>query len=401
LEYRKRIKPISFLLIISAFALFCIALSNSFKINQYNFVVLANQELSPQRYQSPTSVGGASSNICGTPITIYEDTLSCPQSSVTEIDFGQRNGGGKSGQIVVSKNLQAKVYSISKPTTLLSGSDIPNTAPVLRKDSLMLPSADTFFSEKHFNYGKYPGQDTPTHQAAPYASDYELKFGEADAISQKGNYIEDEYRVSNTQACASCKSDPTSSNMYAQTLRKRTEYPNQGYTNTPTASLACATPNSISVNSLRLACIDEKVSLLTRLTSFFTDTSWIECNKVEYDEEGRLISDGRCIDTKDITLELDGIFEETNTTYKKMVHTTKSPKESVEYNGEIKYVFPAKIQVDGRIYSINASINAPAEYYRNASAVSNIPGDTVSAQLYNAFIKFWSGQDSTGIFNKL
>jgi hypothetical protein len=149
----------------------------------------------------------------------------------------------------------------------------------------------------------------------------------------------------------------------------------------------CKDEDSISVTPQGVGCIDEGYSILKRVTAVFSGSDWEQCNKVEYDEEGNIISDGRCIDIEDVELDLSGIFENTNNAYKKIVDTQMYPNSG--YNCELALSFPAWVEIDGRgIYKVSAKINVPYECWRKNQEFDDTASETPSDRGLKAFIEY-------------
>jgi hypothetical protein len=158
----------------------------------------------------------------------------------------------------------------------------------------------------------------------------------------------------------------------------------------------CKDEDSISVDPTGFACLDEEYSILKRVTAIFSASAWEQCNEVEYDNEGNIISDGRCIDIEDVQLDLSGIFENTNTAYSRIIDNHKSPES--EYDCELAISFPAWIEIDGKgIYKISAKMNVPYECWRKSQEFDDINSETPSGIGVKTFIEYIEGLNRESI----
>jgi hypothetical protein len=351
----------------------------------------SNETLQPKLREDEIRAVSNSNGVCGTPVVLYEGTENCSGGGTVDIDFGERNGGQRSGTLVYSKDLSLKISKITIPLGILSGTDIPNTNIKLSKDSYILPGASSMFVDRHEDVGRAPGSDrVPVVEYDTWATKGQVSFSELGEPSQEAQIVVDEYVPSNTENCATCSTNSDKSEKIAEVVKNRMLPPgyNGNEIETEVSVLMCKGEDSISVNPTGVGCIDEDFSILKRVTAIFSGSDWQQCNEIEYDEEGNIISsDGRCIDIEDVELELNGIFAETNKTYKNIVDIQMPPNSG--YNCEQSITFPAWIEIDGKgIYKVSAKMNVPYECWRKNQEFDDIDSETPSGRGVDSFIRY-------------
>jgi hypothetical protein len=275
------------------------------------------------------------------------------------------------------------------PLGILSGTDIPTTNIQLKEDQYILPAASSLFVNRHEDVARPP--DTQKVSAVEYetwATKGEISFSESEEPSQESQVVVDEYTQSNTEECATCSTNSDKSEKIGKLVRDRNLPPGHSADiSTEVPLLLCKDEDSISVDPDGIACIDEEFSILKQVTAIFSGSDWEQCNKVEYDEEGNLISDGRCIDIEDVQLDLSGIFENTNSAYERIVDNHMSPGSG--YDCELSVSFPAWIEIDGKgIYKISAKMNVPYECWRKSQEFDDTESETPPDIGIKAFIKY-------------
>lgn len=387
------IKPKQFLILLVLFGFISISISKKIQIKEYNITsntAQISETLEPKIREDEVKAVSNNNGICGSPVVIYDDNQNCLGGGSVDIDYSENNGGRKSGTMVYSKELSLKVSKVTIPLGVLSGSDIPTTNIKLTKDSYLLPSASSLFTDRHEDVRRAPfTSKVVAVEYDTWATKGKVSFSELDEPSQEANIVVDEYAPSNTERCATCSTNPDKSEKIAKVVNDRSLPPDQnGEVEAQLPVLMCKGEDSVTVNPTGVSCIDEEYSILKRVTAIFSGSDWEECNKVEYDDEGNIISDGRCIDIEDIVLDLSGIFENTNTAYKQIVDSQMHPGNN--YNGELALTFPAYVEIDGRgIYKVSAKINVPYEYWRMSQEFDDIEeNETPTSAGIKAFIKY-------------
>lgn len=388
----KRLKPKNFLLLLITFSLFCVFVTRRVILREY--VIFANtrqsfENLQPRRREEEVHSVTDMEGLCGTPVTIYEDIENCQGGGAVEVDFAERNGGTRSGNLVYSKDLSLKISKITIPIQILSGTDIPNTNITIKEDEYILPGASSLFVDRHEDVGRFPGRDRlEVVEYETWATVGELSFSELGEPSQRSELIVDEYVETKTPDCASCSTNSDRSEQIGELVNNRTLFPGHSISiESKVPVLMCKDEDSIYVDAKRVACIDEQFSFLKRVTAIFSSARWEQCNKVEYDEEGNLISDGRCIDMESVVLDLSGIFSNTNAGYKKIVDKQLYPASG--YDCEMSLTFPAWVEVDGKgIYRISAKMNVPYECWRKSQEFDDTDKKTPSRRSIEALIEY-------------
>lgn len=387
-----RLKPKQFLIILSTFAVVAVFVSKKLIVNAYNITsntAQYNENLKPQIREESVKAVNNSNGACGLPVVVYEDTQNCSGGGSVEVDFGERNGGRETGTVVYSKDLSLKISKITVPLGVLSGTGIGNTNISLTRDSYILPAASSMFVDRHEDIGRAPGSEkVSVVEYETWATKGELSFSELEERSQESEVVVDEYIPSNTTNCASCSTNSDKSEKIGKLVNDRTLSPgHSGNIEAKIPVLMCKDEDSISVNPTGVGCIDEEFSILKRVTAIFSGSDWQQCNEVEYDDEGNIISDGKCIDIENVVLDLSGIFENTNTAYKKIVDTQMAPNNS--YDCEMSITFPAWVEIDGKgIYKISAKMNVPYECWRKSQEFDDIKSETPKGIVMKAFLKY-------------
>ena len=394
---KKNLQPKQLLLLLSIFGILSVLVTKNIFVKEYNVEVNAQQSfenLTPQK-KTASVKASTSNNVCGEPVVVYTDGENCSGGGSTTMDVSSNAGGTNRGSVIYSDDLQLVISKITIPTNLLSGSDIPNTNLILRNDDYVLPAASSMLTEHHAEVGRAPGESVDTGVVYDtWASKGSTKFAELDENSNEVEVVVDEYVPSNTQACATCSTNPDRSNTIGETVLARQSIP--GHTTTEEDEgqiiLMCKDENSIKVDANGLTCIDEEYSVLKKVTAMFSVDDWYECSRIEYDEEGNQITDGKCINTEDIVLDLSSIFGNTNEAYARGVANNTYP--GSDYNGELSIIFPAWVEIKGEgIFKVSAKITVPYEYYRQMNAFDDTESETPSRNQYNAFIKYVEGLD--------
>jgi hypothetical protein len=396
----KKLQPKQFLFLLIAFALMSVFFSEKLFVKAYSLetsISQFNDNLQPLLREEEVRAAESSQGVCGSPVVIYEDTQNCTGGGSVDVDFSENNGGSRSGTYVYSKDLSLKVSKVTIPLGILSGTDINSTNLSLKNDSYILPASSSMFTDTHEDVGRAPSR--PKVEAVEYdiwATKGEVSFSELEEPSQESNVVVEEYVPSNTEECATCSTNPDKSEKIGKLVNDRTLPP--GHSEDVEAYLPvlmCKDEDSISVTPKGVACIDEGYSVLKRVTAIFSGSDWEQCNQPQYDEEGNLISDGKCINIEDVILDLSGIFENTNAAYKKIVDSQMNPDSG--YNCEMSLSFPAWVEIDGRgIYKVSAKINVPYECWRKSQEFDDTNSETPSDLGLKAFIKYIEslGRDS-------
>jgi len=382
-------------MLLTAFAMFTVFVTKQLFIKTYaldSAVNQYNENLQPMLKENEVKAVDNDQGVCGTPVVVYEDTQNCSGGGTVDVDFSESNGGSKSGTVVYSKDLSLKVSKITIPLGILSGTDIFNTNLSLTNDSYILPSASALFTNRHEDVGRPP--TTPKVEVVEYdtwATKGQVSFSELEEPSQESNVVVEEYVPSNTQECATCSTNSDKSEQIGGLVNDRTLPP--GHSSNIEAYLPvlmCKDEDSISVTPRGVGCIDEGYSILKRVTAIFSGSDWQQCNEVQYDEEGNIVLDGRCIDIENVVLDLSGIFENTNVAYKKIVDSQMNPDSG--YNCELSLTFPAWIEIDGKgIYKVSAKINVPYECWRKNQEFDDTDSETPSDRGLKAFIEYIEG----------
>jgi hypothetical protein len=301
--------------------------------------------------------------------------------------------------MVYSKDLSLKVSKITIPLGILSGSDIANTNLRITTDEYIIPAASSMFVDRHEDVQRAPGSEKiDSVEYETWATKGEVSFAEVDDSSQESQVIVDEYVPSNTQQCASCSTNSDKSEKIGKLVNDRTlppEYNEDIETQLPV--LMCKDEDSVSVEANGVACIDEEFSVLKQVTAIFSGSDWQQCNEIEYDDEGNIISDGRCIDIENVELVLNGIFQETNAGYKKIVDKQTYPGNN--YNCEMSITFPAWIEIDGKgIYKVSAKMNVPYECWRMSQEFDDIEEDETPTNAgIKSFLKYIEALDREAV----
>lgn len=388
---KKQLQPKQLLILLTTFALLSVFLSKKLLVKAYHFntqIQQTNETLQPLLRKDEVKAV-SNNNICGSPVVIFEETQNCSGGGSVDVDFGERNGGKRSGTVVYSKDLSLKVSKITIPLGILSGTDIPDSNIKLSKDSYILPGASSMFVDRHEDVGRAPTSAKITAvEYDTWATKGQVSFSELDEPSQEAKIVVDEYVPSNTQDCATCSTNSDKSEKIAEVVNNRTLPP--GHSKNIEAKLPvlmCKGEDSISVDPKGVGCIDEDFSILKQVTAIFSGSDWQQCNEIEYDDEGNMISDGRCIDIENVELDLSGIFQNTNATYKKIVDVQMYPNSG--YNCEQSVTFPAWVEIDGKgIYKITAKMNVPYECFRKGQEFDDTESETPSSRVIEAFIRY-------------
>jgi hypothetical protein len=392
-----RLEPKQFLILLTLFGVVSIYITRKPFLKEYLVNTNTQQSfenLQPQLREDDVKASTSSNGVCDTPVTIYEGIDNCEGGGEATVDFGRNNGGQTLGSTVYSKeNLSIKISKITMPVGFLSGSDIPNTNITITKDSYILPSASSMLVDRHEDVGRYPGKEkVPTVVNATWATDTSVIV--EDDTRQNANTVVDTYVPSNTTACATCSTNSDKSEKIGKIVYERTLSP--GHTtseeNENQIVLMCKNDTSVPIDAKGFTCIDEEYSILKKVSSAAIKVAdWLQCSKVEYDDEGNLISDGKCYDTEDIVLDLSGIFENTTNAYKKAVDSNLYPGN--DYNGERSIIFPAWIEIDGKgIYKISAKMNvSQLEYWRKTQEFDDVESETPSSASFQAYWKYIEG----------
>lgn len=391
----KRLKPKQFLILLIFFALASVFLSQKVIVNAYNIAFNTAQidEILIPKVREETKAVESSNTVCGTPVVVYEDTQNCSGGGSVDVDFSESNGGRKQGTVVYSKDLSLKISKITIPLNILSGSDIPSTnIEITKGNKYILPSASSMFVDAHENVGRIPGEEkVSVVEYETWATTGEVLFSEVEESSQKSQVVVDEYVLSNTKECAICSTNSDKSEKIGGLVNSRSLSP--GHSNdieSKVPILMCKDEDSIEVDAKGVGCIDEEFSILKRVTAIFSGSDWEKCNEVEYDEEGNIISDGRCIDIENVVLDLSGIFENTNMAYEKIVDDHTAP--GSEYTCEMAVTFPAWVEIDGKgIYKISAKINVPYECWRKNQEFDDTDSETPSSVKITEFVRYLEG----------
>lgn len=391
----KRLQPKEFLILLILFASFSVFLTRRLFVRTYRLdsnIEQSRESIQPQLRITEVKAANNSDEVCGSPVVVYEGTQNCSGGGNVQVDFGERNGGRRNGTVVYSKDLSLKISKITMPLGVLSGTEIPNTNISITEDDYILPAASSLFVDGHEDVGRLPG--SPKAEAVEYdtwATVGQVSFSELGEPSQESQVVVDEYVPSDTEECATCSTNSDKSEKIGELVKNRTLSP--GHSRDVEATLPvlmCQDEESISISPTGVACIDEEYSILKRVTAIFSGSDWEQCNELEYDEEGNLISDGRCIDIENVVLDLSGIFENTSAAYKKIVDSQMHPDSG--YNCELSLTFPAWVEIEGKgIYKISAKINVPYECWRKSQEFDDTNSETPSDRGLKAFIKFVEG----------
>jgi hypothetical protein len=388
----ERLQPKQFLIILVLFAICSAFVSRKVLVRAYSVdsnIEQSSETLQPRLREEEVRAVNSSNGVCGTPVILYEDTQNCSGGGNVDVDFGERNGGRRRGTVVYSKDLSLKVSKITIPLGILSGTGLPNTNIKISKDSYILPAASSLFVDRHEDVNRAPGTEkVETVEYDTWATKGEISFSELDEPSQESQVVVDEYVPSNTEECSTCSTNSDNSEKIGDLVNNRTLPPGHSEdVESKVTLLMCKDEDSISVNPKGVACVDEEFSILKQVTAIFSGSDWEKCNKVEYDDEGNLISDGRCIDIENVVLDLSGIFENSNTAYKKIVDTQMYPNSG--YNCEMSVTFPAWVEIDGKgIYKISAKMNVPYECWRKSQEFDDTDSETPTDRGLKAFIKY-------------
>lgn len=386
-----RLKPKNFLLLLTLFGVLSVYGVRKLSLKEYTVntqIEQSSENLQPQ-LRDETVKSATNNGVCGTPVTLYDGTDNCDGGGSVSIDFSTNNGGRRSG-VQVTKDTSIKISKIVFPAQILSGTDIPNTNLTFKKNEISLPSSSAIMPTRLQTVGNYPGQavvEGTVYETWGTTAEVEAE-GE---VTNRVTAVFDKYVRSNTQACATCSTNSDQSEKTAEVVNDRSSLPghstNEGL---DTLILMCKDENSISIDANELSCIDEEYSIIKRITAVFNTTDWEECNKVEYDEEGNLVSNGKCIDIENIVLDLSGIFEQSNETYSKAANTGIYPGRN--YSSELTLTFPAWIDIDGRgIYKVSARINVPYEAWRMYNTYDDIESETPSSNALKSYLKWVEG----------
>jgi hypothetical protein len=389
----KQLHPNKLLILLICFALFSIFLTKKVLIKEYsidNNIAQYNENLQPLLREDEVKAAENSNQVCGSPVVVYEGTENCAGGGSVDVDFSENNGGRRSGTVVYSKDLSLKVSKITIPLGILSGSDIPNTNLRITTDEYMIPAASSLFVDKHEDVRRSPDTEKVKYtEYDTWATKSNVSFTELGESSQESQVVVDEYVPSSTQECASCSTNSDRSEKIGKLVNDRTTVPQyEKDIETKLPVLMCKDENSISVEADGVACIDEEFSVLKQITAIFSGSDWQQCNEIEYDDEGNIISDGRCIDIENVVLNLDGIFQNTNQAYENIVNRQISPYS--EYNCEMSITFPAWIEIDGKgIYKVSAKMNVPYECWRMSQEFDDTEGDETPTDAgLKAFMKY-------------
>jgi hypothetical protein len=388
----KRIQPKQFLLLLILFASLSVFISKKLFVKAYTLDSAVNQyndTLQPRLREDEVKAVNNSDGVCGSPVVVYEGTQNCEGGGTVDVNFSENNGGRRNGTVVYSKDLSLKISKITIPLGVLSGTDIGSTNISIDNDNYILPAASSMFTDKHEDVVRAPTTaKVDSVEYETWATVGQVSFSELDEPSQESEVVVDEYVPSNTEECATCSTNPDKSEKIGEVVNNRTLPP--GHSENIEANLPvlmCKDENSISVTPQGVGCIDEGYSILKRVTAVFSGSDWEQCNAIEYDEEGNIISDGRCIDIENVELDLSGIFQNTNTAYKKVVDAQMYPGSG--YNCELSLSFPAWVEIDGKgIYEVSAKINVPYECWRKSQEFDDTDSETPSDRGLKAFIEY-------------
>jgi hypothetical protein len=385
------LKPKTFLFLLLLFSVVSVYIVNRITVKQYSVISSIQQSyenLEPQLREE--NISNATNNgVCGTPVTLYEGTDNCDGGGGINIDFSQRNGGRRSG-VQVTKDTKIKISKIVFPVEILSGTDIPNTNLTFKKSEISLPSSSAIVSNRLQTVGNYPGQSNV--EGALYETWGTVAEVKSEGeVTNKVTAVFNKYIQNNTRACAECSTNSDQSEKTAEVVNDRSSIPGHS-TNQEleTVILMCKDENSISVDAKEISCIDEEFSIVKRITAIFSSSDWEDCNKVEYDEDGNIISTGQCIDIENVVLDLSGIFEQSNEMYGRAVSSAMYPGRN--YNEEVIHTFPAWIDVDGKgIFKVSAKMNVPYEAWRMYNSYDDIESETPSSNALKAYLKWIEG----------
>lgn len=392
-----RLQPKQLLIILIAFAFLSVFFSRKALVRTYilgSNIEQSSESLQPKLKEDEVKAVSNSNGLCGSPVVVYDGTENCSGGGSVDVDFSQRNGGQRSGTVVYSKDLSLKISKITIPLGVLSGTDMGSSNIKITNEAFILPAASSLFVDRHEDVGRLPGSSkVEVVEYDTWATMGQVSFSELEEPSQESQVVVDEYVPSNTQECATCSTNSDKSEKIGELVNNRTLPPGHSSdVETDIAVLMCKDEDSISVSPTGVACIDEEFSILKRVTAIFSGSDWEQCNELEYDEEGNLISDGRCIDIENVVLDLSGIFENTNRGYKKFVDNNMYPDR--EYNCELAITFPAWVEIDGKgIYKISAKINVPYECWRKNQEFDDTNSETPSDRGLKAFIEYIEGLD--------
>jgi hypothetical protein len=360
---------------------------NAYDISQNTAQI--GEMVEPKLREQEVKAAGNPTGVCGSPVNIYEDTENCSGGGTVDVDFSQNNGGRRSGTLVYSKDLSLKVSKITMPLGVLSGTDIPSTNIILTEDQYIIPAASSLFVDRHEDVSRPPGTEkVSVVEYDTWATKGEISFSELGEPSQEANVVVDEYVETNTEECATCSTNSDKSEKIGQLVRDRSLPP--GHSDDITAKvpvLMCKNEDTISVDPDGIACVDEEFSILKQVTAVFSGSDWQQCNEIEYDSQGNIISDGRCIDIEDVQLDLSGIFQNTNSAYEKIVGKHMYPGN--QYDCELSVSFPAWVEIDGKgIYKVSAKMNVPYECWRKSQEFDDTESETPPDIGIKSFIKY-------------
>jgi hypothetical protein len=243
--------------------------------------------------------------------------------------------------------------------------------------------------DKHEDVSRPPGTEkVSVVEYDTWATEGKISFSELDEPSQESDIVVDEYVETNTEECATCSTNSDKSEKIGELVRDRNLPP--GHSADISAKvpvLMCKSEDSIDVDPDGTACIDEEFSILKQVTAIFSGSDWQKCNEIEYDDEGNIISDGRCIDIEKVQLDLSGIFQNTNSAYEKIVGKHMYPGN--KYDCELSVSFPAWVEIDGKgIYKVSAKMNVPYECWRKSQEFDDTDSETPPDIGIKSFIKY-------------